>query len=222
MTPDDARARTPSHGVGGGSARRRLPGIVLWLLGLSAIVLPSLAEARSLDLEGTPWVEAARPHGFAPELLYAVTLVESQRGVGSGHVAPWPWTLRTPEGGEWFDSADAAAEGLAQARKTWPANRIDVGVGQVNLGWHAERFERPEDLLDPAVNLNVAAGILADAIASTRDPVIAVGRYHHWRSEKRARAYGERVWKIYRNIHFGDGDYLFATGGLVTPPSTGK
>jgi hypothetical protein len=182
--------------------RRAGPGLpVLLLLAL----VPVAVSAAPPGLEESPWARAARPHGIDPALLYAVTLVESRRTVTGGHIAPWPWVLRTPTGGYWFRSRAAAERGLRAVLSRWPARRVDVGAAQVNLGWHAARYEDPYRLLDLEYNLQVAARILAEAIDSTRDPVLGIGRYHHWVSEGRARRYGERVWWTYRNVTFRNG-----------------
>lgn len=173
---------------------------------LAAVILfPAGALAAPLALDGSPWARAARPHGIDPALLYAVTLIESQRTFSGGRIAPWPWVLRTPTGGYWFRSRAAAERGLRAVLDRWPARRVDVGAAQINLGWHAARYEDPYRLLDLEYNLQVAARILVDAINSTGDPVLGIGRYHHWANDSRARRYGERVWWAYRNVTFRNG-----------------
>lgn len=186
------------------TATRRLAGPGLPVVLLLALVSGTVPAAPP-GLDESPWARAARPHGIDPALLYAVTLVESRRTLAGGRIAPWPWVLRTPTGGYWFRSRAAAERGLRAVLARWPAHRVDVGAAQVNLGWHAARYEDPYRLLDLAYNLEVAARILAEAIDSTPDPVLGIGRYHHWASERRARLYGERVWWAYRNVTFRNG-----------------
>ena len=182
------------------------------------------ASAAALDFRETAWAAAARPLGIDPALLYAVALTESRRTLGPGRYAPWPWVIRTPTGGYWFNSRAAARRGLEAVRAKWPAKRIDVGAAQVNLGWHRERIGEPERLLDLAYNLRVAARILADAVRSTRDPVLGVGRYHHWSEDDRARSYGQRVWDNYRAVTFGTSDpaarFLVAADHELAPVLT--
>lgn len=173
------------------------------VVALVALVSPSPAHANDLDFEGSAWARAAGPHGLDPALLYAIALVESRRTVGPNRIGPWPWVIGTPTGGYWFNSRERAEKGLRAVLAKWPAKRVDVGIAQVNVGWHRERFDDPMKLLDLEFNLKIAAGILADAIDSTRDTVLGVGRYHHWASEPRSRAYGERVWRTYRDVTFG-------------------
>lgn len=191
------------------------------VLAVVALLLPSTARATDLDFAGSAWARAAGPHGLDPALLYALTLVESRRTVAPDRVGPWPWVIRTPTGGYWFNSRERAEKGLEAVLAEWPAKRVDVGIAQVNVGWHAERFDDPMKLLDLEYNLEVAAGILADAIDSTRDTVLGVGRYHHWASESRSRAYGRRVWWTYRDVTFGDPNparrFLLATEADLAP-----
>jgi hypothetical protein len=175
------------------------------LLGCAVLLALQSAAARAerLDFTGSAWERAARPHGLDPALLYAVAMVESRRNVDAERVGPWPWVIRTPTGGYWFDSRAQAERGLRAVLAKWPPRRVDVGVAQVNLGWHRERYDDPMSLLDLETNLHVAAAILAEAIGSTADTVLGVGRYHHWVSEDRSRAYGQRVWLTYRTVTFG-------------------
>ena len=74
-------------------------------------------------------------------------------------------------------TAEACA-GHAPSARPHPANRIDVGLGQVNLGYHAHRYEQPCDLLDPYRNLAIAAEILRSSTRRARTGWIAIGRYH--------------------------------------------
>lgn len=191
------------------------------VVAVAAVILSPPARATELDFDDSAWARAAGPHGLDPALLYALTLVESQRTVAPDRIGPWPWVLRTPTGGYWFNSRERAERGLEAVLAKWPAKRVDVGIAQVNVGWHGDRFDDPMKLLDLEFNLKVAAGILADAIDSTRDTVLGVGRYHHWASESRSRAYGQRVWWTYRDVTFGIPNpahrFLLATEADLAP-----
>lgn len=158
------------------------------------------APTEPPQLAGTIYETAASSYGIAPTMLYGVTLQETQRMRSPNRVSPWPWALRTPDGGQWFESHAAAAAALEQAVDRWSPYQIDVGLGQVNLGWHEERYDSPTELLDPQRNLQVSAAILAEALASTNDPALGVGRYHTWSDEERARRYGSSVLSIIHRI----------------------
>jgi hypothetical protein len=186
----------------------RVPGCRRWYVAFCALywalVAPwSGAHAAGLDFADSAWSRAAHDHGLDPALLYALTLVESRRSLDGDRVGPWPWVIRTPRDSYWFESRARARKGLKAVLAEWPAKRVDVGAAQVNVGWHRARFDRPAQLLDLETNLRVAAAILADAIASTQDTVVGVGRYHHWGDAARSRHYGQRVWWTYRAITFG-------------------
>ena len=60
-------------------------------------------------------------------------------------------------------------------------------------------MKRPQDLLDPKINLDVAGRILAEALASTPDPELGVGHYNSWQDSK-ARLYGRRVLGLFKVI----------------------
>ncbi len=47
------------------------------------------------------------------------------------------------------------------------AHRIDAGLGQINLGYHQQRYASPCDLLDPYRNLAIAAEILKEQHTTT-------------------------------------------------------
>ena len=59
-----------------------------------------------------------------------------------------------------------------------PHTRIDAGLGQINLGYHQQRYASPCDLLDPYSNLAIAAEILKEQHTSGEDWLPAIGRYH--------------------------------------------
>lgn len=76
---------------------------------------------------------------------------------------------------------------------------MDIGLGQVNLHYHAHRVRHWSELLDPETNLRVAAAILREALDSTPNPVLGVGHYHSW-TDWRAAAYGRRVLELYQRL----------------------
>ncbi|MDZ7788060.1 MAG: hypothetical protein U5K73_08085 [Halofilum sp. (in: g-proteobacteria)] len=82
------------------------------VLAVVVLVSPSPVYANDLDFDGSAWARAASPHGLDPALLYALTLVESRRTVSPEMIGPWPWVIRTPTGGYWFNSRERAEQGL--------------------------------------------------------------------------------------------------------------
>lgn len=146
--------------------------------------------ALAANFEGTVWEKSARE--IAPELLYAIALQESRELYGD-KVRPRPWVIRH---GDKVHEAETYWEAVdrLQALLESGANpkAIDVGLMQVNLGWHGHRVEQPMELLIPALNISVAEEILTEARGSSSDTVIGVGRYHSYTSEL-AQKYGKRV-----------------------------
>jgi hypothetical protein len=132
-----------------------------------------------------------------PVLLYSVALFESGRQGGKNQIDPWPFALH-------FNQADVSIYALSAKEARFvlahiTTDNVDIGLGQVNYKSHRDKVQRPEDLLDPKINLMVASKILAEALNSTPDPELGVGRYHSW-TEWRARAYGRKVLTIYRAL----------------------
>ncbi len=78
----------------------------------------------------------------------------------------------------YFASREQAAEALNEILREGIKN-VDIGLMQVNYGYHGFRVERPADLLDPVINLRVAAEVLRDAKEVVGgDVAAAVGAYH--------------------------------------------
>jgi hypothetical protein len=122
---------------------------------------------------------AATWAGVAPELLAAVVWVES-----GGH----PWALGI--GGR-ARYPRTRAEALALVRAT--RGRADIGLAQIHYPiWGPAFGLRPEELLDPWVNLHAAAAILRIAMARESESWGGVGRYHSG-TLRRKWAYASRV-----------------------------
>jgi hypothetical protein len=123
--------------------------------------------------------DAARWAGVAPELLAAVVWVESR-----GH----PWALNI--GGEAvYPRGRAEAQALLQAAR----GHADIGVAQIHYPiWGPVFGLRPEELLDPWINLHAAAVILRLAMVREPGSWAGVGRYHSG-TPRRKWAYAHQV-----------------------------
>lgn len=120
---------------------------------------------------------AAQRAGVPSAVLFAVALQESGTSL-QGRLIPWPWTLNVAGISERYASRDEACTRLKQVLNTTPADRLDAGLGQINLGYQAHRYTHPCELLDPYQNLAVAADILHEQHTPGEDWLLAIGRYH--------------------------------------------
>jgi hypothetical protein len=129
---------------------------------------------------------AATWAGVAPELLAAVVWVESR-----GH----PWALGI-DGHARYPRTHAEALILVRTVR----GHADIGLAQIHYPLWGPAFGlQPEDLLDPWVNLHVAARILRIAMAREPDSWGGVGRYHSG-TLPRKWAYANRVAAVVRTL----------------------
>lgn len=135
---------------------------------------------------------AAQRTGIPSTVLYAVALQESGTTL-RGRRVPWPWTLNVAGHPEHYATRIEACEALHQALMNTAANRIDAGLGQINLGYHAELYREPCELLDPYHNLAVAADILREQHGADEDWLLAIGRYHRPAGGEPAERYRRHV-----------------------------
>lgn len=132
---------------------------------------------------------AAARHGIPAWLMYGVALQESVLTIGRA-VLPYPWTLNVAGRPERHRDADGARAALRRYLRTGVTN-VDCGPMQLNWRWHQDRLGTVERALDPYVNLDVGANLLADLRRSHGDWRIAVQLYHAGSlntTERRARA----------------------------------
>jgi hypothetical protein len=121
---------------------------------------------------------AADAAGIPATLLWAVALQESGLKWGS-RLAPWPWTLNVAGVSVRFATREYACQGLRRALRRVPPTRVDVGLAQVNMGYHGKRASTPCELLDPYGNLAVAAALLLELHQPDESWIVTAGRYHH-------------------------------------------
>lgn len=144
-------------------------------------------------LNNTVWWQIARQHQIDPYILYAVALVESRKNDEQHQVTPWPWAINNA-GKSFIPINQKAAEALLNKMLAEGRHNVDVGMMQVNLRWHGHRVAKPEHLLDPMINLEIGAELLAKAIRSAPDNIhLGVGRYYSWKNVPAAVEYGQKV-----------------------------
>jgi hypothetical protein len=143
----------------------------------SALLLTLLANGAIAQEPPTAYQAAARQARIPAVVLFAVALQESGMR-RHGQLIPWPWTLNVAGSPYRFHTRRQACAALDAALKSWPRTRVDVGLGQINVGYHGHRVKQPCDLLDPYRNLEISATILREHHRAGDDWLIAVGRYH--------------------------------------------
>ena len=84
----------------------------------------------------------ALPAGVPSEVLYSVALQESGTRL-RGQLVPWPWTLNVAGAGYRFATRNEACNALLQAIQTAGAHKVDVGLGQTNIGANGHRYSSP-------------------------------------------------------------------------------
>jgi len=145
---------------------------------------------------------AAHQARVPPAVLYAIALQESGTDIGDRHI-PWPWTLNIVGQPRRFMNREAACAELHNALDTEPVRRIDVGLGQINIGYHAQRVTQPCDLLDPYQNLAIAATILREQYKPSGGWLAAAGSYHRPAGGRPAERYRHSIHQRLSGIQGG-------------------
>lgn len=179
--------------------RRRLPPIFSGLF--VALILETHASKFSEHaIVPEPYTGIARAHGIPPTLMYAVALAESGKYVTRlQDTQPWPWTLNIAGEGRYYTSREAAIEEARQAL-AGGVRSVDIGLMQVNWGFHKAALRSVESAIDPVYNLEVGARILAACYRARGDWWAAVGCYHAPANAERAARYRDRVSQMWTRV----------------------
>lgn len=151
---------------------------------------PHSAPALSIVPPAYRW--AARAAHVPASILFAVAREESGMPI-RGRWIPWPWTLNVAGVPHRFASQEEACAALGGALRKSPSVPIDVGLGQIDLGYYGDRVATPCDLLNPYFNLLLAAKILRGFHRVGEGWMTAVGRYHRPAGGAPAEAYRRQV-----------------------------
>jgi len=147
------------------------------LMGIATGMLCWSAPGTASEIPPPAYQLAAHAAGVPSAVLYAVTLQESGTRL-RGQLRPWPWTLNVNGTPLRYRTRQAACAGLTEALRRVSAKRVDVGLGQINVGYQAHRGILPCSLLDPYRNLTITATILREQHTEGDDWILAIGRYH--------------------------------------------
>ncbi|WP_237737032.1 lytic transglycosylase domain-containing protein [Serratia fonticola] len=183
------------------------------------VTLLTLLFSGSLSARELPppaYQLAARQADIPSAVLYAVTLQESGIRL-RGKLIPWPWTLNVAGIPERYSNRIEACVGLQRALKRVPAKRVDVGLGQINVGYQSQHFDHPCELLNPYRNLKIAATLLREQHVPGENWVIAIGRYHRPAGGAPAESYRRSVQKHLARV-LGNGTDASLTLTKVSSP----
>jgi hypothetical protein len=158
------------------------------------------APIQAKEIPPPAYQLAAYEADIPSAVLYAVALQESGINL-RGKLIPWPWTLNIAGQAFRFQTRAATCAHLQRALRDIPATRIDAGLGQINVGYHADRFVYPCDLLDPYQNLAIAAAILREHHTHGEDWLLAIGRYHRPAGGPPAERYRRSVHQRLTGVH---------------------
>ena len=174
---------------------------VVVLLSHSAIVQGADARLGPLGANAHPAVptfynDMALHYQIPPVLLYAIALTEAKHTV-AGRVGPWPWTANIRGKGVYYDSRKQAFSLLNYELQQGNEN-FGVGPMQVHWSYHKRKFK--DNLwvaLDPKLNIQVGAYILAQLFNQEQNWEKATGRYHSDKNPALQQAY---IGRVARNI----------------------
>lgn len=135
-----------------------------------------------------------KKYNLPPYLLQAIAITES--GV-NGKPNPWAMNIK---GKSHYASGYNEVVNIVNRHGTKPS--IDVGCSQINLKWHAHRFNDWKQLLNPQINADYAAFHLIELKKEFGSWSKAVSAYHS-RTNWRGVNYACKVSSNYGKI-FGD------------------
>jgi hypothetical protein len=107
-----------------------------------------------------------------PKVLAGIALNES--GLNG---RAWPWTLNIAGRGFFFKTREDAYR-VVQSLIARGRSDFDVGLMQINWGYHSRRFASPWDALAPATSIRVAEDILNENYSKTHSVAKAIAYYH--------------------------------------------
>jgi hypothetical protein len=107
-----------------------------------------------------------------PKVLAGIALNES--GLNG---RAWPWTLNIAGQGFFFKTREDAYR-VVQSLIARGRGDFDIGLMQINWGYHSRRFASPWDALAPATSIRVAEDILNENYSKTHSVAKAIAYYH--------------------------------------------
>ena len=166
---------------------------VAWLGAL--LLSPPVAGAATerSQVSQVEWERALRVAQVPAEVMYAIGLQESGTTLkGQRSFAPWAWVLNVNNEGRFFRTREEASAAL-EAEIERGNRRVAVGMLQIHLRWNGHRVRDPLTLLDPSVNLRVAADVLAECGQRFPDVFGKLACYYSGDVDQEGRWYARQV-----------------------------
>jgi len=166
---------------------------VAWLGAL--LLSPPFAGAATerSQVSQVEWDRALRVAQVPAEVMYAIGLQESGTTLkGQRSFAPWAWVLNVNNEGRFFRTREEASAAL-EAELGRGNRRVAVGMLQIHLRWNGHRVRDPLTLLDPSVNLRVAADVLAECGQRFPDVFGKLACYYSGDVDQEGRWYARQV-----------------------------
>ncbi len=159
---------------------------------------------------------AEKKYGLPPFILRAISITES----GRNH-KPSPWAMNIM-GKSHFAAGPDEVEAIVN--HYGPGSSIDIGCAQVNLRWHARRFDDWRSLIDPEVNADYAAFYLLELRRETGSWGRAVSAYHsrtNWRGANYACTVSRNYGRLLGDNRKGCGPDIDALTAYLTERNMG-
>ncbi|EPM4160229.1 transglycosylase SLT domain-containing protein [Yersinia massiliensis] len=136
---------------------------------LAIIIMTLFASLSSsfASLNAVPvgYKQVAAQYNIPAEILYAIALTESGTKLKQG-IRPWPWTINVAGKGYRYPTQKDACIALTGFMRSTRLKRIDVGLGQTNLGYNGHHYQSSCEGFSPYKNLHVTAKILNECYQS--------------------------------------------------------
>ncbi len=158
---------------------------------LSALLTFSTGQSVASPLQDTLWQHVSTEYRLPAYLLYAIAYKESRHTWPDGLVRPWPWTVNVAGTATYHANKEEALASIHAALDSGITN-IDIGMMQINFHHNGHRADSIEALIEPEINVRVAAQVLTEAMSRSDDLSIGIGTYFN-SDEKIAQDYGRKV-----------------------------
>ncbi|MGB5334521.1 MAG: transglycosylase SLT domain-containing protein [Woeseiaceae bacterium] len=158
------------------------------------ILLAVSTGVRADDLIGlADWRSAVDIGDVDSEILYAIALRESGTSFdGLREYGPWPWVMNVNGEPRFYASKNAARDALAKEIEAGN-DKVAVGMWQIYLKYNGHLVENQLDLIDPGVNLKIAAKVLASCGEKYKPTADILSCYHSGDVDNLGIAYAEEV-----------------------------